>query len=778
MRAASGGGAILATVAALLLPGSAAAAVSAVFSGETISGQPIPCLAQGDGVRVCHGTDGGLSGPDLRLKSFDGQPLEAYVMLPPAPAGSDGNYPLIVQSHGYGGSAGGPEDSQFFGPTADTLAKEGYAVVQLSARGFGDSCGKATQKSSPVAFASTCTNGYVRLDDDRYEVRDIQYATGVLVDAGIADPAKIGLIGESYGGGVSLQLATLKDRVMMPDGSLVPWRSPNGTPLSIAAAVPVIPWSDLIYSLMPNGRTLDYQAPGPTTDFAPIGASKQSFVAGLFAEGQLSGTYVTPGLNPQADLTSWFAAINAGEPYEVNPEAGYVIDQLARYHSAYYLLDGAYGAGREAPPPLLIANGFSDDLFPVDEALRYYNLEHSLFPGDPISLFDGDFGHMRAQNKPDVRAALSQRIAAFLDYYLKGAGSQPASDFTAYTETCPKGAPSGGPYEASTWAGLHPGEVDLNGGKSQTIVSASGNPSIARTIDPVVGSGACATVPAIDQGGGVATYRLPRATGGGYTLLGSPTVVANLTVIGPHAEIAERLWDVDPASNTETLVARGVYRIDPAEPDGLQVFQLHPGAWHFAAGHVPKLELLGQDAPYVRASNTPFTITISGLSLRLPVHEVPGSAGTPPVVAKPKARIRAHPHPAPRCAAYPTSTLNRRSVRGTRRGLIASGSASETPCAGASPVARRRQHVARVYVSVYRGVGHGRCRFLLRSGALSRPRSCSAPIEFRARGTRRWILRLRERIATGKYQVRSDAVDATGHHQRRSARSASAIMIR
>ncbi len=35
---------------------------------------------------------------------------------------------------------------------------------------------------------------------------------------------------------------------------------------------------------------------------------------------------------------------------------------------------------------------------------------------------------------------------------------------------------------------------------------------------------------------------------------------------------AERLWDVNPATGTETLVARGTYRLDPNRPNGLQVF--------------------------------------------------------------------------------------------------------------------------------------------------------------------------------------------------------------
>src|SRR6201999_2305741 len=159
------------------------------------------------------------------------------------------------------------------------------------------------------------------------------------------------------------------------------------------------------------------------------------------------------------------ALLNAGEPYDSNPEAQSVITQIARFHSAYYLLDGAYGTAKQSPAPLLIANGFTDDLFPVDEALRYYNLERAKYPDDWISLFDYDGGHQRGQNKPADAALLSQHIQQFFDTFVKGGGSpaaRPAQTVTALTQTCPSTAPSGGPYPAATWAGLHPGEVDLD----------------------------------------------------------------------------------------------------------------------------------------------------------------------------------------------------------------------------------------------------------------------------------------------------------------------------
>ena len=85
-------------------------------------------------MRVCQGDFSSSGGPDTRLKSFDGTPLALYVILPPAPAsGTDGGYPLVVQSHGYGSKASGPDNKEYLGPTGDAWARDGYAVVQLTA---------------------------------------------------------------------------------------------------------------------------------------------------------------------------------------------------------------------------------------------------------------------------------------------------------------------------------------------------------------------------------------------------------------------------------------------------------------------------------------------------------------------------------------------------------------------------------------------------------------------------------------------------------------------
>jgi hypothetical protein len=105
------------------------------------------------------------------------------------------------------------------------------------------------------------------------------------------------------------------------------------------------------------------------------------------------------------------------------------------------------------------------------------------------------------------------------------------------------------------------------------------------------------------------------------------------------SQVAARLLDVGP-DGKETLVARGLWRPKPGKRPIRQVFQLHPGAWHFARGHQAKLELLPSDPGYARGSNGQRAVTVSHLQLRLPVREKPGTldglvgAPAPKVVPK------------------------------------------------------------------------------------------------------------------------------------------------
>jgi hypothetical protein len=203
--------------------------------------------------------------------------------------------------HGYGGGK--------LGLTAmHRWLDRGYATFSMSDRGFRESCGSAGSKA---ASGGACAAGYVRLIDNRYEVRDAQDFAGQLADANLIDPQRIGAIGGSYGGGLSMALAALRNRKVMTDYSLVPWTSPSGKAMQIAAAAPNIPWTDLAYSLVPNGSTLDYVADSPYR--GRIGVEKQSFITGLYVSGLgAPGYYAAAGADPTADLVGWKQLLDAG----------------------------------------------------------------------------------------------------------------------------------------------------------------------------------------------------------------------------------------------------------------------------------------------------------------------------------------------------------------------------------------------------------------------------------------------------------------------------------
>lgn len=603
----------LACAAFLLIAPQASAQIESVFDGA------IQCQTQDDGSRYC-------GGGEALVATWDGQLIDVNVALPPAPeSGPDGPYPLVGHFHGYGGSKIKLDDNN----NRHELRRwtdQGYAAFAMSARGFGP-CG-----AKPLVPLRCLNGGHVRLMDTRFEVRDAQHLMGMLVDDGVADPGRLASAGGSYGGGMSMALAALKNRTMLPNGSLEPWTSPDGTPISLAAAIPEIPWTDLAYALLPNGRTLDYVADapylGPDGD-AAIGVMKASFVTGLYASGVAAGLYAAPGTDPEADLTLWYALITKGEPYELPPIPG-IVEKILKYHSSYYI-------DHSVPPaPLLISNGWTDDIFPADEAIRFYNRTRAEHPGADISLFFLDSGHQRGQNKGADLAHLTQRQNAFLAHHLKGEPA-PQRGVTTLTQTCPGSESSGGPYHAPQWSEIAPGEVRLEPAGAQTILPLVGTDALGpgAAYDPIAGPGACATASGDDQIG-AASYRLAPAPEGGFTLMGSPTVIADFNALSPTTQVAARLLDVAPDGQA-TLVARGLWRPRTGGSPVREVFQLHPNGYKFAAEHVAKLELLPADAPYSRPSNAQLPVIVQDLELRLPVLEDPGAAGG--LVAEPEPKI-------------------------------------------------------------------------------------------------------------------------------------------
>ena len=214
----------------------------------------------------------------------------------------------------------------------------------------------------------------------------------------------------------------------------------------------------------------------------------------------------------------------------------------------------------------VVANGFTDDLFPADQAARLLQPGAARCIPSVRHAVTGTAATSAPRTTPADLAGAVLPVEAFFGHYLKGASHPSAAPRDRAHPDLPEKRPiRRTATPPPTWAALHPGEVGYSSAASQTSISTAGNPRLPG-VDPITGSLSCATRHRRRSGRGVATYRLPTPTGAGYTLLGSPTVTADSGSPGSSPFIAARLWDVDPAANTETLVERGAYRLLPPPP--------------------------------------------------------------------------------------------------------------------------------------------------------------------------------------------------------------------
>lgn len=597
-----------------------------------------------------------------RVRSFDGTPLHVDVTVPSAayvPAGSKtpATPPLAVLQSGYGNDVCQFESTTLEGSAvagcADWIGNNGYhwnnawfaslGIVTLTytPRGWYDSCGKNLATGYLYLTDPTCSDtpgeaSWIHLYDRRYEIRDAQLLAGMIVDAGLVNPNQIVASGDSGGGGPAWDEALSQDQVVQLDSTptsvhTLPWTSPNGTPLHLAAALPMYTWTDLADSLLPNGTASDGLAGAPQdgNHQSPFGVEKLSFVTGFFANGlsnapsraDAGAQFALPLLDPTADLTTWFAAINAGEPtYSLNPIAQVIAAQIGGPLRSALAMPVPPKAEEK---PIFVIQGLTDPLFPSLQAQTMINRLKAADPSYPVTAFYGDVGHSYANNPLDVWQQAHNEGNAWLGQVLAHHGTtepQVTVDTTRRVsgQTLQSfGGSSFGTLETSTVALASPG--------SQTIVHVVPTSPPLGTYegletDPIVNSG-CRSIQASLSGTapGQASYSFPISSG--FTLLGGPTVAVTATLTGTDATLVARLWDVD-AGGTQTLVTRSALRLGGSLLPSTQSlrFELWPNAWQVQAGHTLKLELTQDDVPTFRPDNLPAVIALSNLSLTLPTH--------------------------------------------------------------------------------------------------------------------------------------------------------------
>ena len=626
-----------------------AAAAAAVCAPSALAATPITdsfgeCPAYGD-VQICSG----------QVPSFDGSKLDVDLTLPTS--GGSGPHPLIVMLHGFGNNkhewestTDAADDNDKWHWNSHWFAGQGYYVLTYTARGFRDDGPYEEHQPDTPSFSSAeLPSGTLHLKSREFEIRDTQWLAALVADSYDVDPQKVAVTGGSYGGGESWVQA-----------SQAQWKFPHEQDsslpvLDLQVAVPKYPWTDLAYSLAPNGHgggpsgsdlyeSAQGKADSDTGSGNPVGVPKASYVTGFFALGNEQGifeqgTTTTPSEEGPINVPAWNArVIGQGDPYDAggvdDPVVAQVRRGLTEYRSAYYQDEGwqAQAAGDRRVAVFSI-QGWTDDLFPALESFRQFKYLKRLNPRWPVAVAVADVGHSRAQNRDDVWHSLNNQANQWLSSNIGGSNDQ-TTTVASQQSTCPNdtdpanNVTAGNQLTAGSPEGLAAGTLTVKYAGAGTLPPGGG------TGDPDGG----ATDPAF--GGSVFGHTEPcresdaPTHAGRYTAVSSPLKDTS-TYIGlghvalryswagdTSAAINARLWDVEPGGKT-LLISRGTYRLDaPSDPSaGTLRLPLFGNHWRLGGGHRLRLDLTQVDEPTFRRSQVADSISFTPPQLTLPIRE-------------------------------------------------------------------------------------------------------------------------------------------------------------
>jgi len=532
------------------------------------------------------GVGSGATYDGFLVAEADQTALDARLEIPPG----SGPFPLVTLIHGYAGS------KTSSGDIASKLLADGYAVLRYSTRGFGDSWGQ------------------VNLADLNLEIADLRSMIGRVMDDPNCnlDPKKVAVTGASYGGGHSW-LALVKPTFPTPSGA---------KKVHIVAVAPIAPWTDLFYSLLPNGR--------PNKSIDGIGGLKLSYVNGLYASG-IRKNLDRPYPNYPDYFIEWHAWLNTTEPNSVDPLWIETRDGVAGYRSIWWQRKFWKNTVHNRIP-IFQVQGFTDDLFPLPEAKRMLLAINGVEPGYPITSYFGDIGHPRASNKPDEVDYVLNLIRPWLAAYLKG-GTPPAPKiYAARTKSRSEPFSSSDVLVVDTWDQLWTSTVTKQWNDApRALVNPVTFAQSGITWDPFVMEAAEQLKPYLEipptpafVPSSYASYQV-KATqlsgGGDLTISGQPTVTLETVVTGHRLQLDVRLIDEGP---TDFLITRGTYTVDAGA--GVEigrrtlVIPTYGNYWRVAANHKIRLEISNVDSPYITPSREPSTTIISSVRLELPVR--------------------------------------------------------------------------------------------------------------------------------------------------------------
>ncbi|MFF5971889.1 alpha/beta fold hydrolase [Streptomyces sp. NPDC012769] len=540
-----------------------------------------------------------------RMLDLDGTRIDTSYFT----AGDSGRRPAVLLGHGFGGSK---DDVR---AQAEQLARDGYAVLTWSARGFG---------------AST---GQIGLNDPEREVKDVRrlvdWLAGrpeVLLDR-TGDP-RVGVTGASYGGAAALLAAGHDPRVDAVAPQITYWNLadalfPNGVFKKL--------WAGIFFSAGatgPSGATASAGgtdaagaaggggptgADGPARPTSTTGPARPTGAAGPASTASATGP-ARPG--PTADTCGRFSpevcalyqrVAVSGKP---DPDARALLE--ARSPSA---------VGARIKVPALIVQGQSDSLFTLAQSDAMARTIAA--NGAPVAVDWTSGGHDGGDRETE---RVQARITTWFDRHLK-------RDASVDTGPAFRVSRSGGVDSTDGRATLRGATADRYPGLAATPVSvALSGPPRSFANPPGANPPALSAVPGL--GGGLSQLS---SLGVGLSLdfpgqfaafdarpqtrpirvTGAPTVRVRVssTAADGSAILFAKVYDVGPDGRQQILPAQLVspVRVEDAAR-GREVTLPLPAVDHeVAAGHRLRLVLAATDLGYASpAAPATYTVAVRG----------------------------------------------------------------------------------------------------------------------------------------------------------------------
>jgi len=479
------------------------------------------------------------------VESFDGVEIPAVLFVPEG--GADAT---ILATHGWGGSKSSVEGY------APLLADNGYALVAFDQRGFGESTAEVGLSGPKEVADVSALIDFVAADDR-------------IANGPGGDP-RIGMLGASYAGGIQLNAAAVDDR--------------------IDALVPVIPWHDLSFSLVPNG-------------VPKLGWTSLLYAAGIEASRGLTSPdpeNLQRGVSPR--LHELYA--KATTQNRLPPEG----ESFLKVRSAVSKAD-------RIDTPALVVQGWPDTLFTPNEGDRIVEDLRADGVDARLVLFNGGHTFTETAAPEEQVAEIESMAVEWFDQHVRGGESdiapltywdvqngrfQEADDFP----------PSNATIVEATLAELE--------GEGQSVVANTAAPTSTSHFSPENTDAAPVSV---------ATFDL--AVGDDIEVLGIPELSLSVTPGGARTFLFGKVYHVSDGEATliNNQVAPVAIEGTPGETQQVE-FELVGFQRQFSAGDTLRVALASTDAGFSSArQGAAVAIDHAGSTLSLPIVGARGGDG-------------------------------------------------------------------------------------------------------------------------------------------------------